>query len=216
MKPVIYALLALICISPVHAQTEVQGPISSGSTSQPRPVIIGGYDGTNIRTLKTDSSGRLTLDPTSSVGGAVTQSGLWLDQIMGVDGATVASNSNPFPVSIRAGSQIIGSVTQSGTWTVTVVPPVGALTDRSGTITSGGTAQQICAANATRKYLLIQNTSSVDMWVSFTTATPTAAGAGCYKIAAGGSFESSPGFVSNQACYVFCATTSATYSASEN
>lgn len=43
-----------------------------------------------------------------------------------------------------------------------------ALTDRSGTITTGGTAQQLAAANASRRYLLIQNLSTGVLWVNTT------------------------------------------------
>src|SRR4051794_6885724 len=43
----------------------------------------------------------------------------------------------------------------------------GALTDKSGTITAGNTAQTLAAANATRNYLLIQNNSTADLWVNF-------------------------------------------------
>ena len=46
----------------------------------------------------------------------------------------------------------------------------GPLTDRSGTITAGGAAQQVAAANTSRKYLLIQNLSGADLWVNFGTA----------------------------------------------
>ena len=41
--------------------------------------------------------------------------------------------------------------------------------NRSGTITSGGTAQQLCAANAARKRLFIQNVSTGLLWINFTT-----------------------------------------------
>lgn len=40
-------------------------------------------------------------------------------------------------------------------------------TDRSGSITLGGTAQQIMAANTSRRYLLIQNNSSANLWINF-------------------------------------------------
>lgn len=43
----------------------------------------------------------------------------------------------------------------------------GVLIDGSGVITSGGTSQQIFAANAGRRYLLIQNQSSESLWVNF-------------------------------------------------
>lgn len=42
-------------------------------------------------------------------------------------------------------------------------------TDRSGTITNGGTAQSQVPANANRKYILIQNNSDTNLWFNFTT-----------------------------------------------
>lgn len=62
-------------------------------------------------------------------------------------------------------------------------PTQGTLTDRSGTITTGGTAKQLMAANANRKYLLIQNPSTAagqeiataeSLWINFTTNATTA------------------------------------------
>lgn len=41
------------------------------------------------------------------------------------------------------------------------------LVDRSGTIASGGTAQEVCAANSKRSYLLLQNVSGADLWINF-------------------------------------------------
>ena len=50
-------------------------------------------------------------------------------------------------------------------------------TDRSSTITTGGSAQVAMAALATRKAYFFQNISSESMWGSFTgTAAPNAAG----------------------------------------
>lgn len=43
----------------------------------------------------------------------------------------------------------------------------GSLTDGSGTITTGGTSQEVFAANTSRRYLLIQNVSAEDLWVQF-------------------------------------------------
>lgn len=39
-------------------------------------------------------------------------------------------------------------------------------TNRSGTITTGNTAQQVAAANANRKGFWFQNVSDTDMWIS--------------------------------------------------
>lgn len=57
--------------------------------------------------------------------------------------------------SLPAGTNNIGAVTK-------VIQ--GSMTDRSGTITTGGTAQQAAPANASRKFLLLQNVSSADLW----------------------------------------------------
>lgn len=42
----------------------------------------------------------------------------------------------------------------------------GTLTDKSGTITAGGTAQVLAAANPARRYFLVQNASVGTLWVS--------------------------------------------------
>lgn len=44
--------------------------------------------------------------------------------------------------------------------------PSASLTDRSGTITSGGTAQTLMASNSSRKGWWVQNTSSGDLWIN--------------------------------------------------
>lgn len=51
-----------------------------------------------------------------------------------------------------------------------VATPAGSLIDGSGTVTLGGTSQQVFTANAGRQYLLIQNHSDTDLWVNFGTA----------------------------------------------
>src|SRR5438034_1368650 len=52
----------------------------------------------------------------------------------------------------------------------------GDLANRSGTITTGGAPQQLLAANADRRYLLVQNPSAnaVALWVAFGQAAVTA------------------------------------------
>lgn len=49
----------------------------------------------------------------------------------------------------------------------------GTFTNRSGTITSGGTAQQLAAENADRRALFIQNLSTGDLYVAFGTTAVT-------------------------------------------
>lgn len=61
------------------------------------------------------------------------------------------------------------------------------LTDRSGTITSGGTAQVLMAENLTRTGFSIQNLSTGDLWIS--SITTAVASQPSLKIPAGGLYE---------------------------
>lgn len=71
----------------------------------------------------------------------------WFRDLLLVD-----NGDGSFSLSTNAGSS---SVTQ------------GALTNRSGTITTGGAAQQLAAANANRRYLIVQNHSTGVLWLEF-------------------------------------------------
>lgn len=86
--------------------------------------------------------------------------------------------------------------------------PSGTLTDRHGTITTGGTSQQIAAVNSNRKYLLIFNppTATETLFINFTTAA--AQDATSIPITPGGSFlMQAPSFVSTEAVNAVAATT---------
>lgn len=63
----------------------------------------------------------------------------------------------------------------------------GALTDGSGTITTGGTSQVVFTANKGRQYLLIQNVSDADQWVNFGIAAVVSQPS--IKLAAGAALE---------------------------
>ena len=75
------------CTSPCP----VEGTAASGSAPVGPPVLVGGSDGTDVRTLKTDSSGQLKVvsssTATSNTTVAVTSSGL--TQILAASGSTV-------------------------------------------------------------------------------------------------------------------------------
>ncbi len=91
----------------------------------------------------------------------------------------------------------------------------GTLTNRSGTITAGGTSQQIAPANASRKYLFIQNpiTATETLFVNF--GSPAASGTS-YEIAAGGSLSLGVGsFVPTDAVNIVAATTGHVFVAKE-
>ena len=88
------------------------------------------------------------------------------------------------------------------------------LTNRSGTITLGGTAQTLAAVNAARKYLLIQNVGSNVIWFNFTTTAVQAQPS--IRLAAGASFEmSAPNFVSTELVSIIGGTTGDAFTAKE-
>jgi hypothetical protein len=82
--------------------------------------------------------------------------------------------------------------------------------DRSGTIATGGTAQQLAKANASRKFLKGQNLSTGDLWINEVGGT-AAASQPAYRIPAGATFSVS----TTQAVSIFGATTGQAFSATE-
>lgn len=152
--------------------------------------------------------------------------------VTGISAGTTAGVVE-FYSSTRGIMSTLVPVTQSGTWTVqpgntanttawkvdgsAVNQPVsgstGTLTDRSGTITSGGTAQTIMAANATRRYLLIQNSSDTAMWCNFTTTA--VASQPSFTLIAGASFVMENNAVSTEAISCIGATTGKIFTAKE-
>jgi hypothetical protein len=83
----------------------------------------------------------------------------------------------------------------------------GALTDRSGTITAGGTAQAAVSANTSRNYLFVRNPidATEALWVSL--VGTAAAASPSVRLDAGDSFEYAGSFIPTNALSVFAATT---------
>jgi hypothetical protein len=94
-----------------------------------------------------------------------------------------------------------------------IIPSVGAVTNRSGTITTGGTSQQIMAANATRRYLLIQNISDTVMWCNF--AIAAVQDQPSFRIGVGESFTMQNLAVSSEAIHCIGATAAKAFVAKE-
>lgn len=84
-------------------------------------------------------------------------------------------------------------------------------TDRSGAITTGGTAQPLAAANTARRGLTGQNISSGDLWINEIGGTAAADTAGSYKVASGSTFEVN----TSRAVSIVGATTGQKFSATE-
>lgn len=87
------------------------------------------------------------------------------------------------------------------------------LADGSGSITTGGTAQTVFAANTNRRYLYIQNNSTAALWINFTTTATTSQPS--IQIAAGADFVMDGSFVSTELVSIVGATTGQTFTAKQ-
>ena len=135
-------------------------------------------------------------------------SGLQTD--LGTLAGTVGSV--PQPTAITTFSQpVVGGNEVSESNPVPVTGASGALTDVSGTITAGGTSQVLQAAQITRKYIMIQNLSSGNLYLNFTSAATT--GEGSYELLPNGVFTMEGNFVSNEAINIIGATTGQAFTA---
>jgi hypothetical protein len=94
-----------------------------------------------------------------------------------------------------------------------MIGATGTVTDRSGTITSGGTAQSLMGANVTRKYLLIQNTGDKNLWFNFTT-TAVQDQPSC-KLPPNAAFVLEGSFISTEAISIIGPTTGKSFTAKE-
>jgi hypothetical protein len=196
-----------------------------GATVPSYGNLYGGSDGTNLRAILVDSSGRTTVTGSVSVLGTPSVT-------MGAISGTVTANLTSVPThavtlasttvtvsslpALAAGTAQIGSVTASISGTVTVssttvtvsAMPSGALTTRFGSVVTANTAGITSAVtNASRKYLLVQNisTGTVTIGIGF---SPTTTQGIQLTAGAGLTFDS---FVPTGAVYWLGATTGAAY-----
>lgn len=84
-------------------------------------------------------------------------------------------------------------------------------TDSSGSITTGGTAQALAAANTARRGLVGQNISAGDLWINEIGGTAAADTVGSYKVTSGSPFSVS----TNRAISIVGATTGQKFTATE-
>jgi hypothetical protein len=119
------------------------------------------------------------------------------------------------------GNAVTTTVPVSGTVTASIAQPTNVTpTDCSGTIATGGTAQNAFTANAARKGFIIANIDTAEvMWINFT-GTAAASGTASYPLAPAtattfvglNSFASPQGFAINTALSVVAATTAHKFS----
>lgn len=105
-------------------------------------------------------------------------------------------------------------VDADGRLEVTLSPTGGALTDVSGTITVGGTAQELAAAKPNRKYFFVQNLDDAEaLWIDFTVDavedTPS------IRLDPGASFIMESAFVTSEKITTIATTTSHKFTAKE-
>ena len=117
--------------------------------------------------------------------------------------AQVGVTNHALDVNVASGTISTGPIT----------PTKGTLTNRSGAITNGGTAQTVAAVNANRQYFFFENVSLGDLWINFTTTAVI--GQPSIKIAPKGAFVMEASFISTEAISVIGATTAQAWTAKE-
>lgn len=88
----------------------------------------------------------------------------------------------------------------------------GELIDKSGSIISGGTSQQVSPANGNRNYFLFQNQSDTDMWIDFAVAATNDSPS--IKLQSGDVLKFTD-FIPTQSINVFCSATGKKFAAKE-
>lgn len=157
--------------------------------------------------------------------------------IISIRPVAACGSTSPFPAFVAAGNgygfllqDLNGNLCTSGsssggttTAPTFVAPSIGAATDRSGSITTGGTAQQITGPNTARKRLIVQNPCSAttqniaateNLYVRYTTGNASASG-GSFELLPCSTFDTGPGPVASAAVTVFAATTAHRFTATE-
>lgn len=118
-------------------------------------------------------------------------------------GQATAANSLPVVLASDQSALSVSAAAQTGSWT-----------DRSGSITAGGTSQQLMAANGSRKAWWVQNISTEDMWIGI--GVTAAADSTSLRLSPGDSYyEPGGGFLSTQVVNVVSATTGSKFVAKE-
>jgi hypothetical protein len=162
---------------------------TTGSTAPTNANLMGGTDGTNLRGLKTDSSGRVSAQIFDSSGTALTYAstgtaGTPSSDVISVQGIT---GGTPLPVRPRNAAVTVTAGTTSGT---------------------ANTSAQALASSTTRQYLLIQNISDTDMYFNFGAAATTS---NMLITKTGGGVVFETGFVPTDAVNVICSAASKSY-----
>lgn len=173
--------------------------------------------GTQRVTISSDSTGTVSVTQGTSP---------WVSNVTQWNGTTAVTGSGTATGALRVelptnGTGVVGL--NAGTATIGALNPLtGTLTNRSGTITSGGVSQTLAASNASRRYLLIQNPCSASsqgiataesLFINFTSAA--SATSASVELAPCGSYTTEAGPVTTELITVLGATTAHAFTAKE-
>ena len=186
-------------------------------------VFEGSNDNATWLTLPVLRADQITPTPVLSmttVGGVVTpcrfQFIRWRVSVFTSGTVTVFTSLRTSPQAQLDMAVDIISALPAGTNKIGVVQQSGTLTDRSGTVATGTTSQQLMAANANRKYLLIENASSTEsLFINFTSAASVSAAGSIELVKGGSSFIMEGEFVTTEQINVTATTTAHAYIAKE-
>jgi hypothetical protein len=144
-----------------------------GASAPSQANLMGGSDGTNLRSFLVDSSGRLLVIPRGPVSAGFTLTG-----------------QNPIPVGGSDGTNARFLLTDTSGRLIIVAAI--AATDGSTTITTGGTAQNLFGGTTPVNGFSIYNPhASSDLWVS-DSGTAAANAAGSIRVPANGGWYETP------------------------
>lgn len=201
-----------------NATVTIQGPDPTGLLGYPIAVVPatggGGFpvsvaDGSDVAEGSTTDAAIQ-----GDTAGTVNAHLRGLTKATGTNGdAAVVTNATGTILGFLRGIVTLLAATLTVQGTVTGAPVRGSLTNRSGTITLGGTAQTLAAANTSRSYLLVQNISAENLWINFTTAA--VADQPSFKIVPGDTFFMESSFLSTELISIIGATTGSKFVSKE-
>jgi hypothetical protein len=178
--------------APFQSGSQVQGGVPQGTTDQQYPVVVGGNDGTIIRTLRTDSSGQLQVGMASGASVAVSNFPTTYPGTVTVSNfpstypgtVTVSNFPATQPVSISGTVPVSGTVTTS-TPTANpcgnpgVIPnsaPISITTSTTTQLVPGVAGQQVfvCGLTIAMSGTVLADTFLLEYGTGSTCTSPTA------------------------------------------
>lgn len=200
--PVVLTAAQLTTLTPPAAitgfATAAKQP-APGTAGTPSADVITVQGAASMTALKTDGSA--TTQPVSAA------------SLPLPSGASTAAKQ---PAIGTAGTASTDVLTVQGVASMTpilVAPPIPTLTNISGTVTTGATAQNAAASNATRKGYSLQNQSSGNLW--FSTLATAVQSQPSFLLAPGDFYETPPGGQGTGAISIIGATTGQAFAGRE-